>query len=1790
MSQVLREQLLLIHDFWKLGGWQGSPKENGETIAGMAMAEIGTWAGAGRIETRVKTNNLREIEEIHLRTTGFKPKDWSVKTPEAMVDQLVLVSGEPWLAECVARLRKTCPSQEVLDTYIAKPDLISSQVVSLDQPFENEIPFIDEDGNATIPTPVGAVRNLARADGTLGFFRFHVGTPSNFQMPSRSGSTRRVYAVLLHDPSSPVTQGKVLGALALDPNQTLNRSSSESYELWQDTATYLHVSPLQHKMLNGVFKISDEWATSGVSQYKVDPSYSFMSCIPGLPNDIFVPLENELTSDSDAYENSWKHYLNLAKQAASNADALGRELIDTGLQKELRREAAGEELGAICGKFGSLDNIETKHGQIDVKNPTDNQSLQNCFAEEKYDIVFLGKDPFEKGGAYGKLPNESENPETPSKLSRMKEILNCNSQGSSNDLCKVSDFSEITHAGLGLVEEEPKQKTSCNFKELNGIVPSLLTGFNGTDLMKLTLKDFMQEGNLLSTVQLSKMKTETDGSWSLVSGGVIIMSSENSSYWPGCRRPGQTCIDETFASQMDKTFRETPGGEVSTAEVRAIRWRVEGALWTLAAMVGHLPGGMFETVVPIVNWTTTNQAPFSTVYGNYTYEESGFTKTLSSVGLDPEEPATNFPIVANAYSISPTWLGSLHPNEVSQQIKGVYDNQSQFFHVKASNKSFSFKESLTYQIIQKLSDKLSGQVCSDGENIRFHGNNVQYIDDYNDIIIKLQNVRSDFGEVCQSLNVDGKVFSTVSTIPSFENKYVSNLVEEFKENNVVFKDYVSHCKSDDTACSVSLKNVPGLEKNKTPVKPFSFSDRPTQVPNNCWNEPNLLNKSCLLNDEPWEYSIEVGGFETIFSGNRFTRRFLWPTYCGPDHRVPLFLNSHPTTSLCAMSSNLAQSFVLACNLHNSSFLVGDVSSPPNLTTVDDIPRLVAWIRHAEAATRAQSASLYLEKVPQRIVQDFHQKKSGSGDFTGDHGALLLNVRSSMESLLGGWLQVVSSLNALASSIEGARLQIQAVKLASKSSAVANSKALVNLEMQQMQIHASMTNTIAGMLSACGPSVGSGVSFSPVSCAAQAYAGINQVKSFQSQLTSIDNLKDLTDDEGELNQESSLNQIQQILHNLQALSVKEYSAVQQALIQLRQGAIQTLAQTSAVADSENKAQYHAAKGAGADFVEIDGQVVSFPVNTVLNRQYDVAKYRYEKALNDAKSMAFIARKAIEQRIGIPFFALQEPVGTVEAPALWADDVCDVQGIDYEQLKTASPPGSSSSGPGTPFSVENFASQYIGDYVAKLEHFVEHYNVAYPSHEGDDVAILSLREDLLTPAGNCNIEAPNLLYHSGDLTASHTVATDESDTALLRGWSYSPCDVAVTSCIRVAPGASVIEPPFSPAEALPFEYSWLYEVVDNVGGAGGAGGVGGEGGGGGAAGEGGVGGAGAGGTGASGAAEQPPSSPFPGPSVAQRVTLAPGAYVFSWWDQARSLTSEPNTDPSYEPSYTVFLFTNEGVPVASESYQASPGLEGKWSSRRVFPITIKDHADYVLLFRSNPSDTPSSFLIGATQLEASTGQGFTPGPYYSTSSTRLHLSAKCKGTQSAQDFQTAFTHHCETDQGCYYELKNPIFLDTSTLAGGNSFYQGKIAAGNFNYRHINVSLNLAGTSVTDCSQVGTSSCYGSGYIEYSLFHDAYSVGILNYNNQYQSFSFGSASINHAKGLAAEKYITNPISSADQGLLSQASIQKPEFRGRPLDGTYRLRIWDSPSLRWDRLEDIQLILTYRYWAPILKKAPSP
>jgi hypothetical protein len=112
---------------------------------------------------------------------------------------------------------------------------------------------------------------------------------------------------------------------------------------------------------------------------------------------------------------------------------------------------------------------------------------------------------------------------------------------------------------------------------------------------------------------------------------------------------------------------------------------------------------------------------------------------------------------------------------------------------------------------------------------------------------------------------------------------------------------------------------------------------------------------------------------------------------------------------------------------------------------------------------------------------------------------------------------------------------------------------------------------------------------------------------------------------------------------------------------------------------------------------------------------------------------------------------------------------------------------------------------------------------------------------------------------------------------------------------------------------------------------------------------------------------------------------------------------------------------------------------------------------------------------------------------------------------------------------------------------------------------------------------SSCYGNAYVEYDLEHEAFNVPLENYDRGITCFNFGLAAIRSGKALAAERVLTLPLGGSDRESFSGAPFLKTELSGRPISGSYRLRIKESPGLDWSSIEDVQLLLNYRYWSRV-------
>ncbi len=1437
-----------------------------------AVAEARGWTGPGRLiaTSLPDASNSNVPGSIWLFTLGFDPDDFATKTPAGIENQIVMVYGPPWVADCAAGLRSSCPA-DFEQQYVAHPTFAS--VAAMDNPNRRNTGY----------------------DGTGGTFIFEGGSAPNF-LPAFLGSGKsdnNLYVVQLHDPVSPAAKGKVLGSIAL-------RAPMAAFG-----GTGAVVSEKQRKHLNDILGVGKKFRDKtaiGERSLSEGPAY----CIDGVPKDLFVPLENELTSDSDQYENSFRHYLSLARQAATKADSLGQELVRLGLEQDFRREAAGEALAEICGDYTALDKIDITDGEVNA--PVEDQNLNNCFGEDKYDLVFLTNDP---------------TLDQPDPLGFAQEKLGCPQPGL--EACDAATIDNIETAGLNLgTYETGNASPSGKCDELTAVATSLKLGFQGEIVKAAANTEWLHPSALKLLANRLRIDVHATGSWNLLLSGVKVMdSSPQDNAWPGCRRAGQSCTGTAALTAIsdlyDSLFRRIAqpaqiplGSGLDTLPGNADResnfvlWRVQGTLWLIGALSGSIPEQMFVTPVPAANfnatWPDPARAPAPTVFGTARFSPfQGALQLDASGNADEDREALKAASLLNLSTFN--WPDSLFA-EIPNWLTDIYSTPGLYVHVAGQNpevSGFTLPEVAPW--IQQQGGRFSGMKCIDdlgavtpfGPPIDETTENVSGLA----AVAKLRR-GSSWGRLCTNqagdsllkIDVDGSgsafssfhdlffmansatqsvPFSTPwellqKTIPLFPGPAPDSSVQDIwstfvkvaltdtaAQDSGSYKFPLPSCRHarllDGSPVGVGQSGLHFIDQNCTNDEFLQFS--PSSV----------AGEACLPGD--------IGCF---MSAARYTKRMLLPRVCSAGSRVQAFVNSYPPVGSCGAAAQLAQALALACNFSLGGVL-GTPTTRPALTKLSDLDGFVYWIDYLSLQARLQVSKLVFEGLPKRVVDDFSQLTVGSGESKGDHGIQLLELRKALETLAGAWTRTSEDLDQLGDAVQSARLDIAAANIAEDTAAA-------QLAIQRLTIHADVVAAAASIASSLSvKNVGAKLVTDIANGDLQ--MGIGEAK-----LAKTDELEALS-------QDAKANQVSQALNQLQLVSNPLYADLQNALGDIRSSAASVLQVTEQIRASEQKAKYEAAKGSGADyFIDDTGQAVKFPVNTVQRRLYDITRLRYEAALHEAKYLAYVARLAVEQRVGARLSTFTQSVGPLNAPSEWADDVCNLTGIDYEELRAFEVPdggAQSDLDQAEKETIKGFADQFVGDYVDKLENFVDYYNIQYPAHDGDDTAVISLRDDLLGPPAGCVQEAPNLLYYSSDLTG-HDFVSDGSGP-VLRGWELNSCAPWDASCLHVDPQATIEVQPPMPDTAPNGGLTWLHGQLKPVAPPPGDSGLP------------------EGGTDAA-----PPISGITQPgTVSQAVELTAGAtYVLSWWDQARDAQGKYATQDS--APYRVAIVAPDGQQIA------------------------------------------------------------------------------------------------------------------------------------------------------------------------------------------------------------------------------------------------------------------------------------
>ncbi|HEV3194052.1 MAG TPA: hypothetical protein VGY54_26280, partial [Polyangiaceae bacterium] len=382
VANAIRSRLVKLRERAEFGP-DGTPAMNvdvlGARARAAAIAELGAWAGSGRAilsTDQGDTPSSNQPASLYLDLIGVDPKDFGVSSISEIQNVVSLVSAPfsaaDWAAaECAANLKVTsCPTESYsrLTPVLNAPNQFQSFTVATNDP------------NA--PSALTLHRRFGVTGASIRLtFPF---TPLNTGSPTFGLDFTKFYIVLSQDPLKAPGVGAVLGALRLAiPNDVPPIQYGE---------VSIALSPMRRELLNEAFGLG-KWvgvAPPRAGDLPIAGTPSF--CIEGVPRDIFVPLQNDLSSDADTYENSWRHYLSLAQTAADRADQIGQTLIDVGFQKDTNIENAGDQLMTLNGEPANVDDI-TVDGEGKIIAGSLNGGLGDLLTQPAFDLVLFSTDP-----------------------------------------------------------------------------------------------------------------------------------------------------------------------------------------------------------------------------------------------------------------------------------------------------------------------------------------------------------------------------------------------------------------------------------------------------------------------------------------------------------------------------------------------------------------------------------------------------------------------------------------------------------------------------------------------------------------------------------------------------------------------------------------------------------------------------------------------------------------------------------------------------------------------------------------------------------------------------------------------------------------------------------------------------------------------------------------------------------------------------------------------------------------------------------------------------------------------------------------------------------------------------------------------------------------------------------------------------------------------------------------------------------------------------------------------------
>jgi len=761
------------------------------------------------------------------------------------------------------------------------------------------------------------------------------------------------------------------------------------------------------------------------------------------------------------------------------------------------------------------------------------------------------------------------------------------------------------------------------------------------------------------------------------------------------------------------------------------------------------------------------------------------------------------------------------------------------------------------------------------------------------------------------------------------------------------------------------------------------------------------------------------------------------------------------------------------------------NAPPIVRTVDDLEAVSQYLIALGDSIKQSAGMSVFANVPQKVVEALRSNSSVGAypQYGGETAQQLSATRAAM-------LKIRENSPLLANEIQQMGYDLRDVRTLLEKSAIKR-------DIAKLQFMSTMTQQLA----TCAAAMVSGIGIDPRSTVAAAVTCANSI----AQISFASGIQNLTGQDSKLDGDLAISQFG-------ARFAAHSTALQTLSLHLSEGKEELDSALTKIESLRNEANSQLVNAIYAASEQAQHQA---EVSNVIGNLYEAKQLRYMAALSKARRMSFLAKRAIEQRLGIRMADMTEDLPLVEAPQKWEATACTFAGIDYNALKTTG-----SSGP------QSFANGFIGDYVTKLEDVVESYRLQENFHEGTDTAVISLRDDLFNVKAECATDGANLLYSAGQL-----------DRTEAPGWGRQGCSTVEVDG-QTLPAADCVTPKGlgeGPLFSNPVMSAVQgFELTFGAGSTQDA-------------------------------------------ALVQEVDVQPGHYRFTFYTKAPAGCCGAGSGQVWADDSSMVTLTESGPSTSSSGWY-----------RRYIRFQVNKAGKIKVGFKKVAS---APVIVAAPMLERlNTSVATELVPFVNTGADLQQLRSACQDTDGSVFRSTRWTRDCvklcadgfskecsgDTAKSyCYWQTD--FNIDQREIQRGRVFNFGGFARGNYNYRIDSLALNFVGAP-RDCSNSASpQACYGAGYLPFSMAHVGPFV-VRNHEGADVPVDVFDGNIEHARALATERYITNPISSSDASLVEQ--YMRHEFEGRPLDGNFVVRVWEEDGVDFGSIQDLQLVLKYRYW----------